>query len=131
MATDDLREAMATVREYEASAAAQWPIGSLDPKDEQSAFELIARWLVANAGELVRVKGLEWYGDDVVFTIFGAMVVTESELVLRSVVHPGIVKLCGCESLADGKAKAEAHYRARLAAALEPIIPMEAHHADD
>lgn len=52
MATDDLREAMATVREY-------WGRKFVDPDKYENACELLARWLVANAGELVRVKGLD------------------------------------------------------------------------
>lgn len=48
----ELAAAMETVRRYEAGAAAQWPITSLDPTDEQSAFELLARWLAENAQDL-------------------------------------------------------------------------------
>jgi hypothetical protein len=45
MATDDLREAMATVREY-------WGRKFVDPDKYEDGCELLARWLVANAGEL-------------------------------------------------------------------------------
>lgn len=116
---DELLKAVEVVQNYWGPGPA---IYESDERAYSAACELLARWLVANAGELVRVKGLEWYTDNVAFTIFGAMVVTESELVLSSVVHPGIVKLCGCDSLADGKAKAERWHRSRLAVTLEPIF---------
>ena len=53
MATDTIREAMEVVRKH-----CELPANQRLSADNEAAWTL-ARWLVANAGELVRVKGLD------------------------------------------------------------------------
>lgn len=93
--------------------------------------------------QLYRIKPLEWEGNDPklegdkvrVTTIFGSMYVGYTMLPHEGEYYlPGEHWVWGycfdeyydeaehdCDSLEDGKAKAEAHYRERLLAALEPV----------
>lgn len=107
MATDDLREAMATVRDY-------WGHKSLDLDKYDDACELLSRWLVANAGELAEsVRRIQTN----VFDVGGY-------------IGPG--KLSNLFTTNGTEVFDSLMFDARrLAAALEPIIPMEAHHADN
>lgn len=113
--TNAIREAMATVRK-----------GPDSPADALyvDACELLAREFVGltSAGELVRVKGLEWecfFPDDpesqhFARTIFGMYRATYYEWSFK-----GKTKTTG--SIEESKAQAEANYRERLAAAMEPL----------
>lgn len=89
------------------------------------ACELIARHFLAllDAGELVRVRGMEWekFFDDpgaqhFAKTIFGLYRATSWEWSVDG-------KPVSSPSLVESKLAAEAHYRSRLAAALEPLLP--------
>ena len=116
MPTDAIREAMATVRDY-------WGHKPVDRDRYNEAFQTLARWLVQHEGELVRLKGLEWEKASTndtkwvsAATMFGRYLVS----------HHGWTAyneaFFQTGSLKDAKAAAEAHYRARLAAALEPLF---------
>lgn len=108
-----------------------------DPK-YADACELLARWLAENAGRLLVAKGLEWSKETLVNKrdrhlvasgAFGTlMTVTEDGQKDKWVYNPDCSDYFGgnnipCDSLADGKAKCEAIYADRLAAALAPAFP--------
>lgn len=124
MPMDAIREAMATVRKH-----CELPANQRLFADNEAAWTL-ARWLVEHAGELVRVKGLEWgevnYHSWKATSPFGEIQVWDSDLGYHWRVleedNRVVVAAKRCDSLVDGKAKAEAWYCDRLAAALEPLF---------
>lgn len=96
-----------------------------------AATELLAREFVRllDAGELVRVRGLEWKLCNRssiktwrAETVFGELVV-QSKGYWFAADHNRDYR--ECKNLKDGMKQAESHYRARLAAALEPLIAKE------
>lgn len=119
-----LAEAVATVR----SETDLIPIEQLVPIQFGSAGELLARHFLAmlDAGELVRVRGLEWEDsatDDrpSAQTPFGAILLDFSGIGVR-VIYP-IGPNEKFETEVGAKKGAEQWYRSRLAAALEPLLP--------
>lgn len=103
-----------------------------------AACELIARWLAENAGRLRVVRPLEWHKECIInnqdrhFMASGAfgtlMTVTEDGKKDKWVYNPDCGDYFGgnnvpCDSLEDGKARCEAIYADRLAAALAPAFP--------
>lgn len=124
-----LADALATVRKGPPAKSDDGSYSQSDCVVFYEAESLLARWLAANAGELWRVRGLEWRP-----TEDGT-----NEFETDSPAGGYAVRLCQnktyrwlfygergvskpCDSIEDGKAACEAHYRSRLAAALEPAI---------
>lgn len=107
--------------------------------------ELLARWLVENAGRLRVVRSLEWHKECIInnqdrhFMASGAfgtlMTVTEDGKKDKWVYNPDCGDYFGgnnvpCDSLEDGKARCEAIYADRLAAALAPAFPAKEENND-
>ena len=90
------------------------------------ALELIARHHLAllDAGELVRVRGLEWesYCDLPTANYYAR---TPDGVSYRANYEGWSChgKFTRTDSLESAKLAAESHYRSRLAAALEPLLP--------
>ena len=116
MATDAIREAMATVERLKAF--------TLPPSREcERAAWMLARWLVANAGRLRVVRPLEWenFFDDAdaqyfAKTIFGMYRACRYEWSFQG-------KATRVNNLEEGKSACQADYDDRLAAALAPAFP--------
>lgn len=134
-AMDEIREAMKVVRKPTYERIVDGPDGLVGYRTPAytAACELLARWLVEHAGELVRVRPLEWedWIDSEGLPASRAISVF-SILYVQCDHDEWYWKYCvdeyydegmeACESLADGKAKAEQWYRTRLAAAMEPLF---------
>lgn len=124
-----LSAALATVRELGFAGASLDDLSAMCRWTD--AVVLLARELVRmiDAGELVRVRGaLKWEPFDTIEGEYGGDPMANWEVSFYSGVWQWTVETMNeigegeSDSLKDGKAKANEWYRARLAAALEPLI---------
>lgn len=130
----DLAAAMETVRNppsyVESRRQSGLSMGVVNRDKYIVACELIARHVAANAGRQRVVRPLEWADRDCFashsITVFGRIEVWNVDLGWhwRLIADDGrVIFSRRCDSLADGKAKAEAWYNERLAPALAPAFP--------
>lgn len=125
MATDAIREAMTRYREL-AEQSGDCGFSFQHGGEFDATAHYLADWLVANAVELVRAKGLMWQRHSNESwhspTPFGSANVWANEDGSNDFCWSMDRSMGYCESVADGKSKVESAYRARLAAALEPLF---------
>lgn len=114
----NIETALATVRKWAATT-----------DKNEDARDCVARWLAENADHLFVIPPLEWEERHDLFysnshTVFGRIEVweTDSGWHWRYLSDTHKTFLVRCESLADGKAKADAWYRQRVTSALRPAI---------
>lgn len=124
---EQVRDALDRLRRREAGRIPEYQGDEDDPdghgwgKDAQTVVRFLLA--LASAGPLFRVRGLEWepatHIREHARTLFGTF---DVELFPECYAwRPPNGTWEPCYSLEDGKAKAEAWYRAKLAAALEPV----------
>ncbi|RTL26396.1 MAG: hypothetical protein EKK55_07855 [Rhodocyclaceae bacterium] len=122
-----IAHAMETVRRYDASDGV---VGIREHHRTLAAFRLLARELVrlVDAGELWELKPLEWgtngnhYWADSIFGSFDVLLTRSCRWEYHVPKEDSGSPFVRCESLEDGKAKCEAHYRDRLRAAMRPAF---------